>query len=237
MKTIQFCIYAVTILLLFGCQQNIAQDQNAGTQQPLGIAEQARDPREKEFKNAEEVAEHLVHLTERLPEVNSATAVVLGDLAVVGIDVKADLDRSDVGVVKYEVAEALSSDPHGAYAFVTADPDINARLKEMRKEINAGHPVGGIMNELAGIVGRLMPVIPGPEHRKSEPEPTDANTERLSEGQDQELENIQEEQGKRNMDNETIGNQTGGLGTPNGDGSEMHRNTRRAQEKRKDNSN
>ncbi len=234
MKKIQFCIYVMFILLLGACQTNMAEDPNTGTQQPLGIAEQARDPRVKETKSAEEVAEHLVHLTERLPEVNSATAVVIGDLAVVGIDVKADLDRSDVGVVKYEVAEALSNDPHGAYAFVTADPDINARLKEMQKEINAGHPVSGIMNELAGIVGRLMPVIPGPEHRKAEPEPTDANTERLNEGQNQELEQIQEEQGKRNMDNETIGNQEKQGASYNGG---VNRNTPRAQQKRLENSN
>ena len=217
MKPIQFCIYVIAISLLFACQPNTTEDTEQGTQRSLDIAEQAKDPREKETKTAEEVAEHLVHLTERVPNVNSATAIVIGDLAVVGIDVKADLTRSDVGVVKYEVAETLSNDPHGAYAFITADPDINSRLKEMRKDINAGHPISGIMNELAGIVGRLIPVIPGAEHRKSEPEPTDANQEKLSEGQNSELKDIQEEQGKRNMDDEKLS------GHPEEDGTERNK--------------
>lgn len=207
MKTIKICLYIAVLAMLFACQPNTAQDHEEGNQQPLGIAEQGKDPREKETKTAQEIAEHLVHLTERVPNVNSATAIVLGDLVVVGIDVNAELDRSDVGIVKYEAAEALSNDPHGAYAFISADPDINNRIKEMRKEIEAGHPVAGIMNELAGIVGRIIPVVPGAEHRKSEPEPTDANEGRLSEGQDSELENIQEEQGKRNMDDEKLGGQ------------------------------
>jgi YhcN/YlaJ family sporulation lipoprotein len=204
MKTIQLCIYVMTFSILFACQPNVADEQKQGNQQPLGIAEQGKDPRQKETKTAEEIAEHLVHLTERVPNINSATAIVLGDLVVVGIDVNAEIDRSDVGVVKYEAAEALSNDPHGAYAFISADPDINARLKEMRKKINAGHPIAGIMDELAGIIGRIIPVVPGAEHRKSEPEPTDANEGRLSEEQDGNLEEIQEGQGKRNMDDEKL---------------------------------
>ncbi|MFN7250988.1 MAG: YhcN/YlaJ family sporulation lipoprotein [Anaerobacillus sp.] len=217
MKTIQLCIYVITVSLLFACQPNATEEHKPGNQQPLGIAEQGKDPRQKETKTAEEIAEHLVHLTERVPNVNSATAIVLGDLAVIGIDVKAGLDRSDVGIVKYEAAEALSNDPHGAYAFISADPDINARLKEMRKEINAGHPIAGIMDELAGIIGRIIPVVPGAEHRKSEPEPTDANQGRLSEDQNRNLKEIQEEQGKRNMDDEKLS------GHPNDDGTEREK--------------
>ena len=43
---------------------------------------------------------------------------------------------------------------------VTADPDTLQRLREMREAIQNGEPVEGIMNELAEIVGRLMPQIP-----------------------------------------------------------------------------
>ncbi|OIJ09760.1 hypothetical protein BKP35_14820 [Anaerobacillus arseniciselenatis] len=203
MKLINICIYSILFSMLFACQPNTAHE-NDGNQQPLGIAEQAEDPRMNENKSAQEVAEHLVHLAERVPEVEAATALVLGDLAVVGIDVSEELDRSDVGVVKYEVVEALKDDPHGAYASISADPDINARLRGMQEDIQAGHPIAGIMNELAAIVGRLMPIVPGPEHEKAEPEPTDANEERLNEGQESQLEELQEEHGKRDMDDENI---------------------------------
>ena len=91
---------------------------------------------------------------------NDATAVVVGPWAVVGIDIDASYDRGRVGNIKYSVAEALKEDPAGAYAVVTADPDTLQRLREMREAIQNGEPVEGIMNELAEIVGRLMPQIP-----------------------------------------------------------------------------
>lgn len=199
MKLLHICIYALILSGLFGCQANTVEEGKE-KQQSLGIAKQAEDPRSNENKSGQEISEHLVHLAERVPEVQSATALVLGDLVAIAIDVNAQLDRSDVGVIKYEVVEALKDDPHGAYAFVSADPDFNTRLQEMRQEIQAGHPITGIMNELAAIVGRLIPIVPGPEHQKEEPEPADANEEKIGEKQEDQLEDIQEEQGKRDMD-------------------------------------
>lgn len=185
--------------MIFGCQSNATQEGDE-RQRSFGIAEQSGDPQTKENETGEEIAEYLVHLAERVPEVQGATALVLGDLVAVGIDVNAKLDRSDVGVIKYEVVEALKDDPHGAYAFVSADPDFTARLQEMRQKIQAGHPVSGIMNELAAIVGRLIPIVPGPEHEKEEPEPTNANQEKIGEKQEDQLEDIQEKQAKRDID-------------------------------------
>ncbi|WNF35596.1 YhcN/YlaJ family sporulation lipoprotein [Bacillaceae bacterium IKA-2] len=199
MKLLHICIYTLIFSLFLGCQVNTVEEGDQ-KQQSLRIAEQAEGPRSNENKSGQEIAEHLVHLAERVPEVQSATALVLGDLVAIAIDVNAQLDRSDVGVVKFEVAEALKDDPHGAYAFVSADPDFRTRLQEMRQEIQAGHPVIGIMDELAAIVGRLIPIVPGQEHEKAEPEPTNANEEKLGEKQEDQLENVQEEQGKRDME-------------------------------------
>lgn len=109
---------------------------------------------------AQQVAQRLAKLATRIDQVNDATAVVVGRWAIVGIDVNAKLDRTEVGSIKYTVAEALKSDPMGAYAVVTADLDTNYRLREMNKDIQAGEPLEGIMEELAAIVGRLMPQVP-----------------------------------------------------------------------------
>ncbi|GGK15061.1 hypothetical protein GCM10010965_05080 [Caldalkalibacillus thermarum] len=109
---------------------------------------------------AQETAERLAKLATQIEEVNDATAVVVGPWAVVGIDVDAHDDRARVGSIKYSVAEALKEDPQGAYAVITADPDIMQRLREMNRSIRRGEPVQGIMDELAEIVGRLMPQVP-----------------------------------------------------------------------------
>ena len=68
-------------------------------------------------------ADHLASLAASVPGVNDATAVVVGKYAIVGIDVKAKLDRTRVESIKYSVAESLKNDPDGANAVVVADVD------------------------------------------------------------------------------------------------------------------
>ncbi|MCA1062226.1 YhcN/YlaJ family sporulation lipoprotein [Rossellomorea sp. AcN35-11] len=128
-----------------------------------------------ERKSGQQISKHLVDLTTSVPDVKDATAVVFGKYAFVGIDIDADIERSQVGSIKYSVAEALQQDPYGAEAIVIADPDLYARLNEISKDIQRGEPVQGIMNELADISGRLMPEIPrslkqtDPENAPNEP--------------------------------------------------------------------
>jgi YhcN/YlaJ family sporulation lipoprotein len=116
---------------------------------------------EVDRKTGQEISRRLVNLASSIPNVNDATAVVLGRYAIVGIDVNSKIDRSQVGSIKYSVAESLKNDPYGAKSIVVADPDTTQRLKEISSEIKKGRPIQGIMNELAEVAGRLMPEIPG----------------------------------------------------------------------------
>jgi YhcN/YlaJ family sporulation lipoprotein len=127
-----------------------------------GLNEGTKAPETPNRKNrdAQKVAQRLVSLATKVDEVNDATAIVAGRWAIVGIDVDAKLDRSRVGSIKYSVAEALKADPKGAYAIVTSDIDTNYRLRQMAQEIREGKPIAGVMDELAAIVGRLMPQLP-----------------------------------------------------------------------------
>lgn len=142
--------------------QNQTNEQQLYTQNSpenqVGFRDDADTPNRNQ--EAQEAADRLVTLATGVDEVNDATAVVVGRWAIVGVDVNAKLDRSKVGSIKYTVAEALKADPKGAYAIVTADIDTNYRLRQMAKEIREGRPVAGVMDELAAIVGRLMPQIP-----------------------------------------------------------------------------
>ena len=88
-------------------------------------------------------------LAVKVPHVNDATAVVLGKYAIVGIDIDQDIDRSQVGTIKYSVGEALQQDPYGAYATIVADPDLNERIREVAADIENGQPIRGILNELS----------------------------------------------------------------------------------------
>ncbi|WP_243290840.1 YhcN/YlaJ family sporulation lipoprotein [Bacillus sp. FJAT-47783] len=150
-------------------------------------------------KTGQQIARHLVDLAKRNKEVESATAVVLGQYAVVGIDVAGTLDRSKVESVKYSVAETLKKDPYGANAVVIADPDTNERIKSMAASIQDGRPIGGILDELAAIVGRVMPDIPSDIIDNQEKQPTNQNNDQLQNDQEQQLEKEQQDQSNDQM--------------------------------------
>lgn len=106
-------------------------------------------------------ADHLEKIASQVDGVKSAHAVMVGNAAVVGINVDGKLDRSRVGTIKYSVAEALNKDPHGANALVTADVDLTNRLAEVGNSIRQGKPIKGMADELADIIGRIVPQMPG----------------------------------------------------------------------------
>jgi len=110
--------------------------------------------------DAATVASHLEALATSINGVKGANCVVFGKYAIVGIDVDPKMERSRVGTVKYAVAEAFRKDPYGINALVTADVDMAQRLREIRYDIGQGRPVAGFAEELADIVGRLVPQIP-----------------------------------------------------------------------------
>ena len=104
--------------------------------------------------------DHLERLALRVPGVNGAHCVVMGKTAIVGIDVDGNLPRSRVGTIKYSVAEALRKDPAGMNSLVTSDMDLSNRLAEMSRHISQGHPISGFTNEMADIIGRIIPQLP-----------------------------------------------------------------------------
>ncbi len=193
-------IYTALLFSLFisGCAGNEAQTtKKSNEQSPIQVKNQvsAKD----EDRSAEEIAENLVSLASSVPNVNDATALVVGDLAVVGIDVNSKIDRSRVGTIKYSVAESLKHDPHGANAIVIADPDTTVRLKEMGNEIQQGRPIRGIMDELSAIVGRLMPELPADIFENNQQEPTETSENQLPEGKEKELDKEQQDQSNNHI--------------------------------------
>lgn len=104
--------------------------------------------------------DHLEALAERVPGVTKANCVVIGNTAVVGIDVEGNLTRSRVGTIKYSVAEALRNDPRGMKSLVTADMDLSTRIAEIGEHVKEGRPISGFASELADIMGRIVPQLP-----------------------------------------------------------------------------
>lgn len=111
-------------------------------------------------ENPKTVAAHLEKLALGIEGVKGANCVVFGKYAIVGIDVDSTMERSEVGTLKYTVAEAFRKDPYGIDAVVTADMDMAQRLHEIKVDVKNGHPIAGFTEELADIIGRVIPQIP-----------------------------------------------------------------------------
>ncbi|WLD95019.1 YhcN/YlaJ family sporulation lipoprotein [Alkalihalobacillus sp. AL-G] len=197
MRNVRIILLPLLFLPLIACQNNNENDEaelGAQNTRPIEV-EQSVEYNEEERKSSAQISKRLVDLSTGVKGVKEATAVVLGRYAVVGIDVEDDLDRSRVSSIKYSVAEALQHDPYGANALVTADPDIYERVAEMGRQIRDGQPVGGILEELAAITGRLMPEFPA-QINKKEPDPTRKNDKDMPERDENQLRNQQQKQGK-----------------------------------------
>ncbi|WP_183247226.1 YhcN/YlaJ family sporulation lipoprotein [Anoxybacillus tengchongensis] len=150
-------------------------------------------------KSGQQIARHLANLASSVPNVNDATVLVVGKYALVGIDVNAKLDPSRVGTVKYSVVESLQKDPYGANAIVIADADLNTRLRAIQKQVEKGKPIQGFMDELAAIVGRVMPEIPSDFLQTTNPRSTRQNDKQLNDGEQKQLEKEQQKQSNDHM--------------------------------------
>ncbi|OZI12344.1 hypothetical protein CEW92_07680 [Bacillaceae bacterium SAS-127] len=189
----------LTLFTLFGCTQKkevgLETQDDRHNSQPYQVNVKNDQINEDQRLSIQQASNRLAKTAEDMPGVKNATAVAVGDYAIVGIDVDANLDRSEVGSIKYTVAEALKNQPYGANALVVADPDLYARLKEIRADINNGRPLQGLANELADIAGRTIPEIPG---NLTETNDADKLTEqpktKLAPNEDRQLEKQQQEQ-------------------------------------------
>lgn len=146
--------------LMTGCGQSPQNDAASPDTKQNQIHVQQIAPPKQPIDDPEAVADRLEKLAASIPQVESAHCVVFGNTAVVGINVNKDMDRARVGTVKYSVAEALRKDPYGVHAIVTADMDLGQRLRDIRDNVRAGRPIAGFGEQMADIIGRIMPQLP-----------------------------------------------------------------------------
>jgi YhcN/YlaJ family sporulation lipoprotein len=171
-------IIIIGLIVFTGCSRmtpkGAAPQQN---QSPNGsLHAQQSVPENYANLQSQQIETHLEQLATSIPHVQHAHCVILGKTAVVGIDVKEDLPRSRVDNIKYSVAEALRKDPYGVNAIVTADMDLDRRLKNIRQEIMQGRPIAGFADEMGKIIGRIMPQLPRDINSNSNPPPTTNRT-------------------------------------------------------------
>ncbi|MFY4773728.1 YhcN/YlaJ family sporulation lipoprotein [Metabacillus sp. RGM 3146] len=178
--------------------KNLGESANESKTQPITVKNTASLPPASK-QTGQSAAKRLASLAARVPNVKDATAVVLGRYAVVGIDVNSKLERSKVQSIKYAVAESIKNDPYGANAVVVADPDTTQRIRDIGKQIQQGRPVIGILDELAAIVGRVMPDVPSDTLNNPKKQPTQSDKDQLPRKDQKDLDKQQEKQSNQEL--------------------------------------
>ncbi|WP_019242450.1 MULTISPECIES: YhcN/YlaJ family sporulation lipoprotein [Bacillus] len=168
----KFRLMFLTLLLIAGgCQMHDKNtdnntDNNANNQNNQVENRSNNNLTTEEGKKA---ATRLEQLAKEVPNVKNAQAVVLGNYAIVAIDVDENLDRTQIGSIKYTVSESFQNEPYGKNALIVADPDVKARLRDVANDIQAGKPISGILNELSEIASRIIPSVPDSDKTNQNP--------------------------------------------------------------------
>ena len=95
-------ILLLSFLIITGCNQDQGASntqKNDGNETPINVKNSVEEHVDR--KTGQEISKHLVELATQIPEVNDATAVVLGQFAVIGIDVNSKLDRNKVETINF----------------------------------------------------------------------------------------------------------------------------------------
>jgi len=122
-------------------------DQNQEMQTPQ--VEQSN----QDATRAKEIASRI---DQEIEEINSATVVISGNQAWVGVDAYAN--KEVTAQVKDRISNLVKQLAPGVQTvYVTADADLVTRLRNIANEIAAGKPVSGFINELTEIAGRITP--------------------------------------------------------------------------------
>lgn len=93
-----------------------------------------------------------------MKEINAATVVLADNKAWVGVDLKAGVADKLTNAVKNEITRVVKAEDKSVETvYVTADADTVTRLKNIARDIAAGKPVSGFMDELNEIGRRITP--------------------------------------------------------------------------------
>jgi len=106
-------------------------------------------------------AQRMATLVARIRDVRSATVVLSGNTANVGLDIAGNVTGARTNAIKREAANVIRrEDPRITTVYVATDADTVSRIRRVADGIARGTPVSGFVNELAEIQRRITPTRP-----------------------------------------------------------------------------
>ncbi|NPV28620.1 MAG: YhcN/YlaJ family sporulation lipoprotein [Firmicutes bacterium] len=149
--------FLVAGLLLGGCRpaRKPAPSSPRATRQ---APSPARKPAPTTPAEARRMADRVAREAAKVPGVRRATVVISGKTAFVGLDLKANVEKTRTTAIKNEVVRRVkTAEPGITTVNVTSDPDLVARLRRIADGVKKGKPVSNFASELAEISRRIAP--------------------------------------------------------------------------------
>lgn len=145
--------------LLSGCSAlKKPAPQNPPTEQPTAPTAPSQQPMPTDSGELNNISNKISSAAMKVRGVNTATTVIAGTIAYVGVDQKAGTEKSETDRIKREVSDmAKQAEPRLTNVYVSSDPDTITRIKRVAEGIAAGQPVSAFDSELAEIVKRMSP--------------------------------------------------------------------------------
>lgn len=144
--------FALVVALLAGC----TAAKKPVPQQP-GESPQVNPGQNRSAAETRDISADVSRIAESVPGVERAYSVVVGNTALVGFDMDANKQESGIKEVKDSVARKVQADSRIARAYVSGDPDVTARIKELSDNIRKGRPITDYLDEIGEIIQRMTP--------------------------------------------------------------------------------
>lgn len=93
----------------------------------------------------------------KIQGVDKAYVVVMGNTALIGLNLKDKIGADQAKKIKDEAANKAEDRKRIVKAYVTSDPDLVQRIQKVAKGITSGRPITDFFEEIRTILDRLKP--------------------------------------------------------------------------------
>ncbi|HEX3031074.1 MAG TPA: YhcN/YlaJ family sporulation lipoprotein [Bacillota bacterium] len=93
----------------------------------------------------------------KISGVNKSYVVVVGNVALIGLDIKKDVQGSKVTAIKKEAAKIARQDTRIVSATVAEDADTVTRIRNISTGIGKGRPISEFFKQINEIFTRVQP--------------------------------------------------------------------------------
>lgn len=147
-----------TVVPMPGENRNVrdtAPGDNNGTNINANLGNNDRDDDDDDYT---ERVENIAERAAELKEIESATCVITGNTALVGVQFNDQYKGGVTDRIKEKVERVCKDeDPEIDRVIVTADPDVFARIEDILRDIGEGRPVSGFAEEIEELINRIQP--------------------------------------------------------------------------------